>query len=71
MNEVFNLSQLMFLILPFAAYVNRYQEANIGIRGLILLAIAIQVAASLSKHLWHWYNDWRFKRTHTRLSVTK
>lgn len=60
-SELFTLSQVMFVILPVAAYANSH-GSNLGIRGLILLSLSLQLALSGGRKALVWYQDWRFSR---------
>jgi hypothetical protein len=60
MSEVFNLSQVMFLILPFAAAA-KSGGGDISMRGLILTAMSLMMLMSAAKYILRWYHEWRFR----------
>lgn len=66
MTEVFNLAQVMFFILPFAAYFN--DRGNyMDLRGLVFMCLSLQMLLAGAKYALRWYHDWRFKHIKYRI----
>ena len=62
MAEVFSLSQILFMIGPFAMYLNA--DGHLSILQLTLWVLIFKCFIVAAKHALEWYHNWRFIRVY-------
>ena len=58
MKEVFELSQIMFMLLPIMAYVKG--GGSISVWGIVWWILAFKCLVIGARHTIEWYHNWRF-----------